>query len=101
DVRKGAVDGDPPRDAHSSDRFRTRADDAVRPPTDELATPERNRHSGVEEEVPTVPSSSSSERFRSPVRTPSGSPSMPVPGGRSGGSGPGGRGRERRFRQPG
>jgi pyruvate/2-oxoglutarate dehydrogenase complex dihydrolipoamide dehydrogenase (E3) component len=43
DVRKGAVDGDPPRDAHSSDRLRTRADDAVRPPTDGLRPPLRPR----------------------------------------------------------
>ena len=30
------VDGDPPRDAYPSDRVRTRADDAVRAPTDRL-----------------------------------------------------------------
>jgi pyruvate/2-oxoglutarate dehydrogenase complex dihydrolipoamide dehydrogenase (E3) component len=34
DVRQGAVDGDPPRDAHPSDRLGARADDAVRAPTD-------------------------------------------------------------------
>ena len=45
DVRKGAVDGDPPRDAHSSDRLRARADDAVRPPADGLACGPRDTRS--------------------------------------------------------
>ena len=38
DVREGTVDGDPPRNAHPSDRLRARADYAVRAPADGLIT---------------------------------------------------------------